>query len=168
MDRKHAAIQDFFYNYFFQTASSLSNPDHCPVDLDDLAWKMKEFRRAYSQTPPVSKVKPLQWLPLWKLALTHTQRNTVFHLIHKRIPHMQLMHSVFPTKYTTELCPKWLIEPDSSEQLFFNCHLCVTYWEAFIQEFLWPTPLSTIQMSTKNLTFSKIKINSTYSQDVDS
>ncbi|KAI9252081.1 hypothetical protein BY458DRAFT_582703 [Sporodiniella umbellata] len=29
MDRNHVAIQDFFYNCFFQTASSLSNPDHC-------------------------------------------------------------------------------------------------------------------------------------------
>ncbi|KAI9279393.1 hypothetical protein BY458DRAFT_488036 [Sporodiniella umbellata] len=189
MDRNHVAIQDFFYNCFFQTASSLSNPDHCthirtqqlgflsfkktlklagPVDLDDPVWKVKEFRKAYSQTPPVSKVKPPQWLPFWKLALTYIQRNTIFRLIHKRIPHMQFMHSVFPTKYITELCPKCLIEPDSSEHLFFNCHLCVTYWEAFIQEFLWPTPLTTIQMSAKSLTFSKIKVNSTYSQDIDS
>ncbi|KAI9245058.1 hypothetical protein BY458DRAFT_566909 [Sporodiniella umbellata] len=125
---------------------SLSNPDH-----------LKEFKKAYFQTPPVSKVKLFQWLPFWKLALTYIQRNTIFRLIHQRIPHM---HSVFPTKYTTELCLKYLIEPDSSEHLFFNCHLYVTYWEAFIQEFLWPTPLTTIQMSTKNLTFSKIKVDS--------
>ncbi|KAI9251550.1 hypothetical protein BY458DRAFT_562408 [Sporodiniella umbellata] len=157
MDRNHVAIQDFFYSSFFQTASSLSNPDHCmhirtqqlsslsfkkalklagPVDLDDPAWKMKE--------------------------------NTISRLIHKHIPHMQFMHSVFPTKHTTELCPNCLIEPDSSEHLFFNCHLCVTYWEAFIQEFLWPTTLTTIQMSAKSLALSKIKVNSTYSQDTDS
>ncbi|KAI9249015.1 hypothetical protein BY458DRAFT_563937 [Sporodiniella umbellata] len=107
---------------------------------------------------PISKVNPPQWLPFWKLALTYIQRNTILRLIHKRITHMQLMHSVFPTKCITELCPRCLIEPDSSEHLFFNCHLCLNYWETFIQEFLWPTPLTTIQMFVKNLTFSKIQV----------
>ncbi|KAI9247041.1 hypothetical protein BY458DRAFT_494659 [Sporodiniella umbellata] len=163
MDRNHVAIQDFFYNCFFQTARSLSNPNHCmhirtqqlgflsfkktlklvgPVDLNDST-------KAYSQTPSVSK-------------------EIRFSIRYINASYTCSSRSVLPTKYTTELCSECLIEPDSSEHLFFNCHLCVTYWEAFIQESLWPTPLTTIQISAKNLTLSKINISSTYSQNIDS
>jgi exonuclease III len=125
-------------------------------------YKSKSFRQACSSASVVPQhlaaIASAQWSFFWSLSLTMIQRNVVYRLINKCIPHQSLLHLRFPTVHLSPLCVVCSLVDDSIDHFLFECPLKATVWQGIISEFLWPTvTIADIRLSLLSLDFYNIR-----------
>ncbi|KAG1468931.1 hypothetical protein G6F56_003553 [Rhizopus delemar] len=169
IERQLIRIEDFFYECFFQTTLTLSSPVHLahirsnqlnfrsfksqldlgvPIDTEDLCTTTKQFRMAVQSNFAPSRIKSTLWQRFWKLALTFVQRNIIYRIIYNKTPHKQLLHRIHPSQHPDSFCVICGTHTDSTDHFFFSCPQSITFWNALIQEFLWPTAITAIISAT--------------------
>lgn len=183
IERQLIRIEDFFYECFFQTTLTLSSPVHLahirsnqlnfrsfksqldlgvPIDTEDLCTTTKQFRMAVQSNFAPSRIKSTLWQRFWKLALTFVQRNIIYRIIYNKIPHKQLLHRIHPSQHPDSFCVICGTHTDSTDHFFFSCPQSITFWNALIQEFLWPTAITAIISATHSLDFSSLRSATPY------
>ncbi|GAN03558.1 hypothetical protein MAM1_0043d03013 [Mucor ambiguus] len=126
------------------------------------SYKSKSYRQACSSASAVPQhltaIVSAQWSFFWSLSLTMIQRNVVYRLISKCIPHQSLLHLRFPTVHLSPLCVVCSLVDDSIDHFLFVCSLKVAVWQGIISEFLWPTKtIADICHSLLSLDFHNIR-----------
>ncbi|KAG0843425.1 hypothetical protein G6F16_000952 [Rhizopus arrhizus] len=87
----------------------------------------------------LTDILPQRWLAFWSLHLTATQRNVIYRLINKKIPHKDILHKFFPDKFDTPNCSFCASTVDSLQHFLFDCPVKQVVWQGLVREFLWPT-----------------------------
>ncbi|KAG0860955.1 hypothetical protein G6F17_000531 [Rhizopus arrhizus] len=103
----------------------------------------KICRKTCNQLNPapnyLTDILPQRWLAFWSLHLTATQRNVIYRLINKKIPHKDILHKFFPDKFDTPNCSFCASTVDSLQHFLFDCPAKQVVWQGLVREFLWPT-----------------------------
>ncbi|KAL9536417.1 hypothetical protein MBANPS3_012662, partial [Mucor bainieri] len=106
----------------------------------------------------LSAIAPSAWTFFWSLSLTMVQRNVLYRYINTRIPHMSLLHRIFPLIHLSPMCIICSATVDSVDHFLFSCAPKATVWQNIISEFLWPTvDITDIQHSLLTMDFYNIR-----------
>lgn len=127
------------------------------VIFDALPVSARLFRQACLAdlpTPPqLNDIASKNWLFFWSLALTMVQRNVIYRLINRRIPHKALLNRIFPELHSDNLCLICSSSIDSIDHFLFFCPVKIQIWQGIISEFLCPHGMTYMEQKIK--TFKK-------------
>ncbi|KAG0735902.1 hypothetical protein G6F57_011577 [Rhizopus arrhizus] len=109
-------------------------------------------RRATHPTIPCAN-----WLAFWSLSPTCIERNFIYRLIHRKIPHKDCLYHLLSRPGISPYCSICVVSIDSIDHFFFSCPLKYLVWQEVIREFLWPTlDIAKIRHALCSLDFSEV------------
>ncbi|KAI8638155.1 hypothetical protein BD408DRAFT_352395 [Parasitella parasitica] len=103
----------------------------------------KTFRQACSSLLVVPlhlrAINSSAWTFFWSLSLIMIQRNVIYRFNNNCIPHLSLLHRIFPDRHSSDICVVCSSASDTLDHFLFRCPNKALVWQGIIFEFLWPT-----------------------------
>jgi hypothetical protein len=128
--------------------------------LDNSKVAIKSFRNLFIaesiSTLGRQIVTAANWKLFWQMSLTSIQRNTLFRLLHNKIPTRKLLFAMGLSVVPSSSCIFCADEEDVFH-FFFRCPTKFVFWDALIREFLWPnTTIEQLHQGFLSLDFRSI------------
>ncbi|KAG0740106.1 hypothetical protein G6F57_012523 [Rhizopus arrhizus] len=120
-----------------------------PADLVSVHTSTSQFRQSIHPqiTAPKFKhdISSSSWLAFWKNDIPLRSRDIWFRLLHAKISCQETLHQVFPSVFTSTICPICHQEPDSVTHFVYACPAKFVIWDYSWRKYL-NTPFNLIQL----------------------
>ncbi|KAG1137584.1 hypothetical protein G6F37_011126 [Rhizopus arrhizus] len=120
-----------------------------PTELVSVYTSNSQFRQSLHPeiTAPRFKhnISSLSWLAFWKADIPLRSRDIWFRLLHGKISCQETLHQVFPSVFTSTICPICHQESDSVIHFIYACPAKLVVWDYSWRKYL-KTPFNLSQL----------------------